>query len=99
MSRKIKEVYLALWLESHLTKREILKMYLDRAYLGGGNFGVEAASQFYFGKSVRDINLAEAAILAGLFKAPDEIRAAFEPGRIPRAGPTRCSPTSSKPAS
>ena len=70
MARKIKEVYLALWLETHLTKREILKLYLDRAYLGGGNFGVEAASQFYFGKSVRDINMAEAAILAGLFKAP-----------------------------
>ncbi len=70
ISRKIKEVYLSLWIEAHLTKREILKLYLDRAYLGGGNFGVEAASQFYFGKSVRDINLAESAILAGLFKAP-----------------------------
>ena len=72
MQRKIREVYLALWLESHLTKKEILKLYLDRAYLGGGNFGVEAASQFYFGKSVRDINLAESAILAGLFKAPSK---------------------------
>ena len=70
IQRKIREVYLALWLESHLTKKEILKLYLDRAYLGGGTFGVEAASQFYFGKSVRDINLAEAAVLAGLFKAP-----------------------------
>jgi penicillin-binding protein 1A len=45
-------------------------MYLDRAYLGGGAFGVEAASQFYFGKSVREVNLAEAAMLAGLYKAP-----------------------------
>ncbi len=70
LQRKIREVYLALWLESHLTKKEILKLYLDRAYLGGGTFGVEAASQFYFGKSVRDINLAESAVLAGLFKAP-----------------------------
>ncbi len=70
IQRKIREVYLALWLEAHLSKKEILKMYLDRAYLGGGTFGVEAASQFYFGKSVRDINLAEAALLAGLFKAP-----------------------------
>lgn len=68
--RKIREVYLALWLEAHLTKKEILKLYLDRAYLGGGTFGVEAASQFYFGKSVRDISLPEAALLAGLFKAP-----------------------------
>src|SRR6202023_1734920 len=70
LQRKIREGYLALWLEAHLTKKEILKLYLDRAYLGGGTFGVEAASQFYFGKSVRDINLAEAALLAGLFKAP-----------------------------
>ncbi|MBJ7533930.1 PBP1A family penicillin-binding protein [Rhodomicrobium vannielii ATCC 17100] len=70
IQRKIREVYLALWLEAHLTKKEILKLYLDRAYLGGGTFGVEAASQFYFGKSVRDINLAEASVLAGLFKAP-----------------------------
>jgi penicillin-binding protein 1A len=70
IQRKIREVYLSLWLESHLTKKEILKLYLDRAYLGGGTFGVEAASQFYFGKSVRDINLAECAVLAGLFKAP-----------------------------
>ncbi len=53
-----------------IRKPEILKMYLDRAYLGGGAFGVEAASQFYFGKSVKDINLAESALLAGLFKAP-----------------------------
>nr|WP_256437972.1 PBP1A family penicillin-binding protein [Rhodomicrobium sp. Az07] len=70
IQRKIRELYLALWLEAHLSKQEILKLYLDRAYLGGGTFGVEAASQFYFGKSVRDINLAEAAVLAGLFKAP-----------------------------
>jgi penicillin-binding protein 1A len=68
--RKIKEAFLALLLEARFTKPQILKMYLDRAYLGGGAFGVEAASQFYFGKSVRDINLAESAVLAGLFKAP-----------------------------
>ena len=70
LTRKVKEVFLAFLLESRFTKREILKLYLDRAYLGGGAFGVEAASQFYFGKSVRDINLAEAALIAGLFKAP-----------------------------
>jgi penicillin-binding protein 1A len=72
IQRKLKEVFLAFLLESRFTKREILKLYLDRAYLGGGAFGVEAASQFYFGKSVRDINLAEAAMLAGLFKAPSK---------------------------
>ena len=70
ITRKIKEAFLALLLEARFTKFEILKMYLDRAYLGGGAFGVEAASQYYFNKSVRDINLSEAALLAGLFKAP-----------------------------
>jgi penicillin-binding protein 1A len=69
IERKIKEAYLALWLENHLTKREILELYLDRAYMGAGAFGVQAAAQTYFGKSARDINLAEAAMLAGLFKA------------------------------
>ncbi len=68
--RKIKELFLAFWLESRLTKREILKLYLDRAYMGGGAFGVEAAAQFYFGKSVREVTMAEAAMMAGLFKAP-----------------------------
>ncbi len=68
--RKIKEAYLALWLEGHLTKRQILQLYLDRMYMGGGTFGVQAAAEFYFGKSVRDVSLAEAAMLAGLFKAP-----------------------------
>jgi penicillin-binding protein 1A len=70
LDRKIKEAFLALWLESHLTKNEILKLYLDRAYMGGGAFGVDAAARYYFNKSVRDVNLAEAAMLAGLFKAP-----------------------------
>jgi len=70
ISRKINEAYLALWLEHHLTKKQILSLYLDRAYMGGGAFGVQAAAQYYFGKSARDINLPEAAMLAGLFKAP-----------------------------
>ena len=70
ITRKLKEAFLAFLLESRFTKHEILKLYLDRAYMGGGAFGVEAASQFYFGKSVRDINLSEAALLAGLYKAP-----------------------------
>ncbi|MEO0671348.1 MAG: PBP1A family penicillin-binding protein [Pseudomonadota bacterium] len=70
LTRKIKEAFLAVWLEARLTKREILKLYLDRAYMGGGAFGVEAAAQFYFGKSVREISLAEAAMMAGLYKAP-----------------------------
>jgi penicillin-binding protein 1A len=70
IERKVNEAFLALWLEVRLTKNEILKLYLDRAYLGGGAFGVDAAAQYYFNKSARDVNLAEAAMLAGLFKAP-----------------------------
>jgi penicillin-binding protein 1A len=70
IERKIKEAFLAMWLESRLTKNEILKLYLDRAYLGGGAFGVDAAAEFYFNKSARDVNLAESAMLAGMFKAP-----------------------------
>lgn len=70
LERKIKEAYLSIWLEFNLTKREILKLYLDRAYMGNGAFGVVAASEVYFGKSVKDLTLAESAMLAGLFKAP-----------------------------
>ena len=70
LDRKVKEAFLSVWLEINLTKKEILKLYLDRAYMGGGNFGVGAAAQFYFDKEVTDINLAESAMLAGLFKAP-----------------------------
>ncbi len=70
IERKVKEAFLAMWLEARLTKNEILKLYLDRAYMGGGAFGVDAAAQYYFNKSARDVNLSEAAMLAGLFKAP-----------------------------
>ncbi|GGK17414.1 transglycosylase domain-containing protein [Salinarimonas ramus] len=70
LDRKIKEAFLALWLEFQLSKNEILKLYLDRAYMGGGNFGVVAAADFYFGKPIGEVTLAEAAMLAGLFKAP-----------------------------
>ena len=72
LRRKVHEAFLALWIEARLSKQEILKMYLDRSYLGGGNYGVEAAAQYYFGKSIRDVNLSEAAMLAGLFKAPSK---------------------------
>jgi penicillin-binding protein 1A len=70
LERKIKEAFLAIWLEYHLTKDEILKLYLDRAYMGGGTHGVVAAADYYFGKPAKDLTLAEAAMLAGLFKAP-----------------------------
>ncbi|MFD2237034.1 transglycosylase domain-containing protein [Aureimonas populi] len=70
LDRKINEAFIALWLETNLSKRQILGMYLDRAYMGGGTFGAAAAAEFYFGKNIRDVNLAESAMLAGLFKAP-----------------------------
>ena len=70
IERKIKELFLSFWLEANYSKDEILKLYLDRAYMGGGNFGVVAAAEYYFGKQIQDVDLAEAAMLAGLYKAP-----------------------------
>jgi penicillin-binding protein 1A len=70
VERKVKEAFLSLWLEMNLSKKEILQLYLDRAYMGGGTFGITAAANFYFGKGVKDLTLPEAAMLAGLFKAP-----------------------------
>ena len=70
LERKVKEAFLAIWLEFRLTKPEILKLYLDRAYMGGGTYGVQAAAEFYFNKAIPDLSLSEAAMLAGLFKAP-----------------------------
>jgi len=70
VERKVKEAFLAVWLEMNLSKKEILQLYLDRGYMGGGTFGIAAAADFYFGKGVKELNLAEAAMLAGLFKAP-----------------------------
>ena len=68
--RKITEILLAIEIERHFTKEEILELYLNQIPLGSGTFGVEAASQIYFGKSVADITLNEAAVLAGLPQAP-----------------------------
>ena len=68
--RKLRELMLAIWLEARLNKDEILAAYLNRVYLGDGTFGVEAAARRYFGKSARDISLAQAAMIAGLLKAP-----------------------------
>lgn len=70
LQRKIKEAFLSVWLEANMSKREIFQLYLDRAYMGGGTFGIVAASEFYFDKDVKNVSLAEAAMLAGLFKAP-----------------------------
>jgi penicillin-binding protein 1A len=73
VSRKIDEVILALALEKHYSKNEILELYLNRVYFGSGAYGVEAAAQRYFGKSARVVTLAEAAMLAGLVRAPSRL--------------------------
>lgn len=70
LKRKIQEALLALWLERELTKDEILSAYMNRVYLGAGTYGFEAASQLYFGKSAKHVTIREAAVLAGLLKAP-----------------------------
>jgi penicillin-binding protein 1C len=72
LSRKVKEVVLAFWAERIFTKDQILEMYLNQVPYGGTSWGVEAASQTYFGKSVRDLDLAQAALLAGLPAAPSD---------------------------
>jgi penicillin-binding protein 1A len=68
--RKIKEAVLAYKIDRSLSKKEILNLYLNHIYLGHGAYGIEAASQVYFGKSTRYLNLCEASLLAGLPKAP-----------------------------
>jgi len=70
LGKKIKEAVYAIKLERTYTKNEILERYLNRIYFGHGRFGVEAAAQYYFGKSARDVTLSEAAMLAGIPNAP-----------------------------
>jgi 1A family penicillin-binding protein len=70
--RKVQEAALAIWLEKHLTKNQILTSYLNNVYLGSGVTGFRAAAKFYFGKDVKDLNLSEAAMLAGMINAPSE---------------------------
>ena len=70
IKRKVQELLMAFWLESKFSKDQILTLYLNRVYMGNGTFGIEAASQAYFQKSSRDLNMLEGAVLAGLLKAP-----------------------------
>ncbi|MGD9501066.1 MAG: transglycosylase domain-containing protein [Methyloceanibacter sp.] len=70
LSRKFEEAVYAMWLERRFSKDEILELYLNRVYFGGGTYGVEAASRRYFGTSAREVTLRQAALLAGLLKAP-----------------------------
>jgi len=71
-SRKLEELALAFWLELRLSKSDILELYLNRVYFGAGAYGIEAASQRYFDKSARALSIGEAALIAGLLKAPSK---------------------------
>jgi len=73
MARKIMEIPFAIAMEIKYSKEEILSIYLNRVYLGAGSYGFEAASQRYFNKSAREVNLSESAMLAGLLKAPSRL--------------------------
>jgi penicillin-binding protein 1A len=79
LKRKVQEALLALWLERKFSKREILTIYLNRVYLGSGTFGVDAAAQRYFNKSARTLSVYEAALVAGLLKAPSRYNPVNDP--------------------
>jgi penicillin-binding protein 1A len=70
MRRKAQELLLSVWLESRFNKEELLSLYMSRVYFGAGAWGIEAASRRYFDKTPQQLTLAEAALLAGLLKAP-----------------------------
>ena len=72
LSRKINEALVAFEIERRYSKDQILTMYANEIYLGHGNYGVEAACRYYFGKSVKDVTLAEAALLAGIVQRPED---------------------------
>jgi penicillin-binding protein 1A len=84
-SRKIQEAILALWLEHKYSKDQLLELYLNRVYFGAGAYGVEAAAQRYYGKSAREVTVAEAAVLGGLVQAPSRLA----PNRNPDAARAR----------
>jgi penicillin-binding protein 1A len=79
VSRKLQEVALAFWLEHRFNKSQILELYLNRVYFGSGAYGVEAAAQRYFGKSARQLTVAEAALLAGLVQSPSRLAPSHNP--------------------
>ncbi len=103
VERKVKEAFLSLWLEMNLSKKEILQLYLDRAYMGGGTFGIAAAADFYFGKNVKDLTLRRGGDARRPVQGAGQIRAAHQPaggarprqrsadqhgaGRLPDRGP------------
>ena len=85
MRRKVQEIILARQLSQKFTKEEVLGLYLNQIYYGHGRYGCEEAARYFFGKSVRDINVAEAALLAGLPQSPERL----SPRKHPEAAKTR----------
>lgn len=85
IGRKVQEVLLAVWLERNYTKQQILELYLNRVYFGAGAYGIESAARRYFDKSAREVTLSEAALLAGLLKAPSRL----SPNRNPEQAEQR----------
>ena len=83
--RKVQELLLAFWLEAHFSKQDILALYLNRVYFGSGAYGVQAAAETYFNRPVQNLTRAEAAMLAGLLKAPSR----YAPTRDPAAAAQR----------
>ncbi len=85
LKRKVQELMLTFWLENHFTKTEILEIWLNRVYLGAGAWGMDAAAHIYFGISARHVSLWQAAVLAGLPRAPSR----FNPRSNPEAAAAR----------
>jgi len=85
LRRKVRELLVALWLEAKFSKRQIFEIYANRVYLGAGTYGMEAAARRYFGKPIARVTLLEAAVLAGLLKAPSR----YSPARNPKAAKER----------
>lgn len=79
IKRKVQELLLALWLERRFSKDQILAMYLNRVYLGSGTYGVDAAARKYFGRSATQVNTYQAAMLAGMLKAPSRLNPLSDP--------------------
>ncbi|ACO80645.1 Penicillin binding protein 1A [Azotobacter vinelandii CA] len=80
-SRKVNEILLALQIERELSKEEILELYVNKIYLGNRAYGIEAAAQVYYGKSIRELSLAQMAMIAGLPKAPSRFNPLANPAR------------------
>ena len=83
--RKVQELLLAFWLEAHFTKQDIIALYLNRVYFGSGAYGVQSAAETYFNRPVQNLTQIEAAMLAGLLKAPSR----YAPTRDPVAAARR----------